>query len=203
MEYSQLPGLVIEPLPSGNKRFRVRVEGDHKTRISIPSGLSDDDFRAAYEAARQGIETEYRYKPTLAYLLRQKQGFLATVYRMLSRAKLRSQRKGLTFSLTTDDVLAILDDQDGKCAVSGMLFDVRPHPRRGAKQPFNMSLDRIDNRAGYTRQNVRVTTIMVNTARLDWSDADFYKMCAAVVRTGRVCPTPVPDREDDFETIVK
>jgi integrase len=52
------PGLVIEPLPSGNKRYRVRPEGEAKRRIRIHCGPGDDDFQRQYLAARRGEKPE-------------------------------------------------------------------------------------------------------------------------------------------------
>lgn len=52
------PGLVVEPLPSGNKRYRVRCEGDPKKRIRIHCGPGHDDFQRQYLAARRGEKPE-------------------------------------------------------------------------------------------------------------------------------------------------
>lgn len=52
------PGLVIEPMPSGNSRYRVRPEGDRKRRILIHCGPGHDDFQRQYLAARRGEKPE-------------------------------------------------------------------------------------------------------------------------------------------------
>lgn len=175
-----LPGLCIEPLPSGGQRIRVRVKGDRKLKIMLPDGLQDAAFLAAYQAARHGFKTNYR--PTTLDVLSRRPGFQGTIFNMLSRAKQRARAKGLQFELSTKDILELLEKQGGKCALSGMKFDIRPHPRKGEKRPFCMSIDRIDNDLGYLKGNVRITTIIVNTARLNWSDEDFRRMCEAVSR---------------------
>ena len=48
------PGLLVEPLPSGRTRYRVRPEGDRKKRIRIFCGPDHDDFMRQYLAARRG-----------------------------------------------------------------------------------------------------------------------------------------------------
>jgi hypothetical protein len=181
MEYMgmNLPGLCIESTASG-VRIRVRVEGDKNHKISIPANLDKETFLEAYRAARQGIMTEYR--PTTLPVMARRPGFFATVYNMLSRAKQRARKKGFEFDLVTDDIIALLERQNGRCAVSGMQFDIRPHPRKGAKRPFCMSIDRIDNGLGYTKGNVRITTVIVNTALLNWKEEDFQRMCQAVTK---------------------
>lgn len=52
------PGLVIEPMPSGNARYRVRPEGEPKRRIRIHCGPGHDDFQRQYLAARRGEKPE-------------------------------------------------------------------------------------------------------------------------------------------------
>ncbi|QKV17813.1 hypothetical protein [Oricola thermophila] len=187
IDYSKYPGLTVEILPSGNERIRVRVEGDISRKITIPSGLSDEDFNAAYNEARKGVATNYT--PMRLNAMRRRPGFMSNIYVMLSRAKDRARRKGIKFDLTPEDVIEILEKQDGKCAVSGMFFDTSKYPRKGGAGPFRMSLDRINNAGGYTRDNVRVTTVIVNMARLNWSDDDFHRMCAAVARNSRARTT--------------
>ncbi|WP_246683430.1 tyrosine-type recombinase/integrase [Mesorhizobium sp. B2-1-3A] len=51
-------GLIEESLPSGNKRYRVRVEGNPKKRIPIHCGPGHDDFQRQYLAARRGEKSE-------------------------------------------------------------------------------------------------------------------------------------------------
>lgn len=48
------PGLTEERLPSGNKRWRVRVEGARARKITLPFGPEHPDFDSHYRAARAG-----------------------------------------------------------------------------------------------------------------------------------------------------
>ena len=59
-----LPGLIVEKLPSGNHRIRVRVEGDPNRRIRIYVELDHKDFSEHYHAARAGIEIKPEAKPS-------------------------------------------------------------------------------------------------------------------------------------------
>jgi len=180
--FDNLDGLLIEPLPSGKRRIRVRVKGDPKTRITLPDGLSNEEFLNAYNAARDGLTCLYR--PSAIDALKTRPGFMATIFQMLSIAKLRANRKGWQFALVPSDILGILERQDGRCAISGMMFDINPRPRSGAKRPFCMSIDRLKNSAGYTPENVRITTVIANMSLLNWDVNDFRKMCVAVSK----CP---------------
>jgi integrase len=55
VEYS---GLLWELLPSGNKRYRVRVEGNKGKKILIHCGPGHEDFQRQYLAARRGEKPE-------------------------------------------------------------------------------------------------------------------------------------------------
>lgn len=57
------PGLLREKLPSGNYRYRVRVEGDKKRRIPLHIGPDNKLFSEHYRAARRGIEIKPETKP--------------------------------------------------------------------------------------------------------------------------------------------
>lgn len=50
-----LPGLICEPLPSGNVKFRVRVIGNKAKRITLRLRPGDPDFLSEYTAARAGL----------------------------------------------------------------------------------------------------------------------------------------------------
>jgi integrase len=49
-------GLLIEPMKSGNMRYRVRVRGDKKRRITLPVGPEHPEFHQIYLAAREGVK---------------------------------------------------------------------------------------------------------------------------------------------------
>lgn len=49
-----LPGLLIERNRNGSPRYRVRVEGNAKKRVSLPVGPDHPDFAQYYYAARIG-----------------------------------------------------------------------------------------------------------------------------------------------------
>jgi len=49
------PGLLMEKLPSGSVRYRVRVEGDPRKRIRVHIDPDHKDFIEHYHAARAGV----------------------------------------------------------------------------------------------------------------------------------------------------
>ncbi len=57
------PGLLKEKLPSGNFRYRVRVEGNPQKRVRLHIDPDHKDFSEHYRAARRGIEIEPGSEP--------------------------------------------------------------------------------------------------------------------------------------------
>lgn len=171
-----LPGLIVQPLPSGNNAYRVRVKGQPHVRIQIPQGLSDEEFLAAYYSARRGEKLSV---PSAMEHLVSDPRFKATVRKMLNMARTRAKERGMAFSICHDDVVATLEKQGGVCALSKMTFDIS-QPEDGKRRMRTMSIDRVDSNGGYVSDNIRITSVMVNMARLNWSDGAFREMCSAV-----------------------
>jgi hypothetical protein len=98
---------------------------------------------------------------------------------MVSGAKTRAKKKGFECTLDNEAITAKVLQQGGKCAVTGVEFVVSPI-ETGKKRPWRMSVDRIERSKGYTPENTRITTSIVNVAMMDWEFDDFVKMCHAV-----------------------
>lgn len=104
--------------------------------------------------------------------------------KIVRKAKERARIKGREFALDVEGVSAQLVAQDMKCAVSGMAFSLEKSTD-GRRHPFYPSPDRISNDGGYTPDNVRYVCSIVNLARGDFSDDEFYMMCCAVAGVKR------------------
>lgn len=100
------------------------------------------------------------------------------VARTLFDCRKRCKSRGLDFALTAAWVLSRLERQHYRCAVSGVEFSAR-RPRDSHKRPWMPSLDRIDCTRGYTKDNVRIVCVAVNTLLQDWGDSVFHELMAA------------------------
>ncbi len=58
-----LPGLTVENLPSGKRRYRVRVRGERERKLTLPVGPDHPEFHDIYAAARRGEKLLPRDKP--------------------------------------------------------------------------------------------------------------------------------------------
>lgn len=77
---------------------------------------------------------------------------------LLNSARGRSAIRGTEFRLSLDDLLDILLIQDGRCFYSGVPMEcLVPHSH------WRVSLERLDNGRGYTRENVALVAAEFNT----------------------------------------
>ncbi|WP_246272931.1 tyrosine-type recombinase/integrase [Oricola thermophila] len=75
----EYPGLLKERLPSGRYRYRVRVDGDPKTKIRIYAEPGHEDFHRQYLAARTG-ERQKPVKRASEYATPRSLGWLVASY---------------------------------------------------------------------------------------------------------------------------
>jgi len=94
-------------------------------------------------------------------------------YRVES-AKHRAVRKGIAFEITDEDIINKLSEQDNKCYISKQNISMIENDW------YSLSLDRLDNSLGYTKDNTIVVTKFVNTSKNDLPLNIFLKMLKEV-----------------------
>lgn len=114
------PGLLIEKLPSGHMRYRVRPRGNPKKRIRIFCAPGDDDFQRQYLAARAG-EQPAPLKVASEYAVPRSIGWLVNIYfehfekrvkaGTLSAKTLKKKRNLLNRILTDPDRVMLIPQE--------------------------------------------------------------------------------------------
>jgi len=100
---------------------------------------------------------------------------------LLANTRKNAARRGIEFSLTEEQFLRMVQQQDGICAVTGMEFDFRP-AMGGKKRPFYPSIDRKDSAHGYTAKNVRLVVTIANYAMNEWGHMPLIEMVDSIIR---------------------
>lgn len=75
--------------------------------------------------------------------------------------------------------------QSGRCAITGMIMS----PDTGYyddKNPYKISVDRINNNRGYTLDNVRLLCHWTNNAKSTWSDNVFNEFVESIQKKNEV-----------------
>jgi hypothetical protein len=85
-------------------------------------------------------------------------------------------------TITLDQVMAKLEAQNWRCAISGLPFWFC------GKQygPTLPSIDRINPEDDYSPDNVRITLYGINSFRGRGTDEDMYRMAEAIIRNRSV-----------------
>lgn len=109
-----------------------------------------------------------------------KRDIMSHLRRMMTSAKIRAGKSGMGFSLTADDLVAMLDASGWRCSLTGIAFDMEAKHRKGAR-PFVPSIDRIDSRKGYTPDNVRIICFAVNMALNAWGHGVLHQVITSYV----------------------
>jgi hypothetical protein len=108
--------------------------------------------------------------------------YYAPFLKFLSQAR----RSGKEFDLTEKDLKDIWERQRGICPYTGIPMLL---PKNSAtklpKTPDRASLDRIDSKKGYTKDNVQFCSLFAQYAKNEWSDQVFRNFLAEINFTGK------------------
>lgn len=142
---------------------------DHRCRQCIR------DAHKRWRDAHPGKNKEY-------YLLAKKRQPTARRHyrRMAGNAKMRAKAGRLPCEITTEFLLALHEQQHGRCALTGRLFTFISRNQREAAFD-NSSLDRVEPSKGYTVNNVRLITHWANVMKYSASDDELFEMCRAIL----------------------
>lgn len=140
---------------------------DRSARQTCRKSLRTTD-RAAAEERIQDFEIGAPYVPNSSTDPRWKRA----ITKMRRRAATNALQKNRFCDITKEDILRILVEQKYVCAVTGMRFDLDEKHRN----PFAPSLDQIVPGEGYMAVNVRVVTVIANTAMNMWGEGPLRRM---------------------------
>jgi hypothetical protein len=84
---------------------------------------------------------------------------------LIHKAKVRATKKGLAYDLDQQWCIERLD----RCAVTKLPFVI---VRGQGKHKHAPSIDRIDPKKGYTKDNCRMVVVMFNQAKNEYSDSE-------------------------------
>jgi hypothetical protein len=118
--------------------------------------------------------------------------------RLQASAEGRARKAQMRFTLPPEFAATLYDRQLGRCAVSGIEFNLQRFADALVKHPFAPSIDRKLSSGGYTEDNVRLVCVAVNFGMGQWGEEVYMTIArAAVAREAkdRVDPDPAGDAD--------
>jgi len=94
----------------------------------------------------------------------------------LQNAKKAAAKRNNEFEIEIADIVDIWNCQQQICAYSGQLMTLE------VAKPNSVSIERIDSKIGYTKNNTILVCWAINRMKSDFSFEDFFEMCKSVTK---------------------
>ena len=99
--------------------------------------------------------------------------------RLCSMAKARAKIKEIAFDIDGEFLYHLWLENEGCCCLTGLKFELGKYGAKGQSHPQAPSIDRINSKLGYTRDNVRLITYHMNISLSDFGILEFEKLIQA------------------------
>lgn len=110
---------------------------------------------------------------------------METARRLVSRSRASAQSRGMDFNVTPESIYDLMEASKFHCCLSGIAFSTADRLPGDTRNPWAPSIDRIDSRGGYTRDNVRVVSVAANLALADWGYDVLLRLAEGMVNNSR------------------
>lgn len=171
MALRTLPKNVYEEVNRHGKKVLYFRRGKGP-RWRMPNDVRSEEFQAAYRSAAQNVRPQI-LPPEQGPTLRQK--IEMQLRAALVTAQVRARRKGIDFGIDIDWALDEVVKTDLCCPLTGIKFFTQP-AARSRQHPYAPSIDKIDPRGGYTKDNCRIVIYAINVMLHDWGPKVFEKV---------------------------
>lgn len=123
-----------------------------------------------------------KYSKVKTVLLKRRSSLEETLKYVYQGAKSRAKKKGKDFNITLEFLYNLLKNQDYKCIMTGIPLQAS----KGGKDPYVISIDRIDSSKGYTKDNVALVTTIYNTCKNHYSIDNVIELCKGFIKTNKI-----------------
>lgn len=159
----------------GSRALYFRGDDGQACRMAV--GSLDDDLDAVELARFNEAFSGYRVSDVCTSSVR------AYLAKKLGETKNRAKTRGYAFDLDIEWLQQMYNGQRGRCALSGVRFDVSDYRSVDRwRKPFRPSLDRKLPEDGYVKGNVRLVLTAVNNAMGAWGQYAFTFIAASHIR---------------------
>jgi hypothetical protein len=147
-------------------------------------GFNDYSYRPEYSKnyQRDLRKTQIHKDKDKSYRRKYKRTFEGTVTDLLCSARHRAKICDLEINIDRNWISLHLEKM--KCEATGLDLTLEIN-ENVCHSAFRPSIDRIDNKKGYIKDNCRIVSVLYNKAKSDYTDADVLKMALALTEKNK------------------
>jgi len=179
-----------------NSDFYLRKNGNLRKDCKVCRSAKNSNYYKSHQDEIKKATKEYKvfnslkikkdskiyYKENRDLIRSEQKIYLNSIHgrltNLLNLAKKRS--KGKPFDLDIDFLISLYDKQFGKCLLTNIDFSfIKPDNFR--VDPFAISIDKINAKSFYTKDNVRLVCVAVNFGLNEFGDKIFKQICESYI----------------------
>lgn len=175
-------------------RYRIVERTDRVGYLQITATINGQRYRIAagtdLRQAKSRLQA-FIYEMESGYRPGAESGSWEAIAKAVTlRQKYAAKDRSIPFEITSWQVYSMMREIGFKCSVSGIALSKRAKGE-GEVDPWAPSIDRIDSRQGYLRDNVRIVCAAANYAMNRWGYDMLLRLSRGVVRSSvSVAPEP-------------
>lgn len=107
------------------------------------------------------------------------------LYDLLEAARGRAKKNNIPIDIDLNYLLELYEQQGGKCKLTNLNFTLNTRKEGQHFNPFNPSIDKINHKGGYTKENIRLVCVIVNLSLNEFGEDNFKLMCEAYINNSK------------------
>lgn len=104
----------------------------------------------------------------------------------LSNARKRADKRGVSFEIDKEYLFELYESQSGKCYYSGLPLHVVKDGAEKVHDEYKMTLDCIDPKKGYVKDNVVWCSYCVNSFKQNLSKDEMINVCISILKNNNI-----------------
>lgn len=149
------------------RRVRVATNANNLGQAKIALLDLESEFESGWRNQESGADVSWK----------------AVAKWICDRHRVSAKERGIPFQIETFDVFCEMQRSNFRCAISGIPLSRRVGPNVAEPDPWSASLDRIENRQGYVKDNFRVVCLAANIAMNRWGYDVLLFLARSMVRS--------------------
>ncbi|MCJ7638148.1 MAG: hypothetical protein MUO21_11720, partial [Nitrososphaeraceae archaeon] len=162
------------PRKEGTK-YCPKCEIDHPTK-EFDSDKSQPDGLQSYCK-------KVKHDQRLIYLSTY-DGFIKNLFKDI---RSNAKKRKIQVNITLNDIEELYIKQNKRCAITNILMTYQATERKEGDQhilnKLNISVDRIDSKKPYTKDNIQLLCAIINRMKMSLSNDEFLLLCGAITQT--------------------